>query len=425
MTPTRTTIMRWVRGGALVLALTFVSGGLYVLAQGLVSVIAAVSDGAHQTLHDHAAIGRVFARTAQRTADASHHLPSWPRVALDYSASVLNLGLAGLLIWLRPRDRAARWLAVAMVGAAGVFNLTAQRVLEHLPLTGLEATAQSLAHVAASLAYGYALLTFPDGRLVPRWSAPKLAAMYLPLAGAAALTAIRVTGTTRSSVVLAFFGLAVATAGVLAQAYRIRTADSATSQAQARLLFWALLPALIVGGTYLWSVGINPTTTALAGRPIADPPVGIYAAFQIVFLAIPLALFVGIIRHRLWDIERVVNRTVVYAVATAFLGGVYAAFVIVVQLSVGTVTTSALIDSKPAVAITTLVLASGFRPIRDRVQAFIDRRFNRARYNAQVTLDLFGVRLRRCDEAEAIAAEMEMVIDAVIAPRTATLWLRP
>lgn len=407
-----------------ILAIGYLAGGLYVLGQGLVSVLASSSEVLHQVLHDHALIGRVFVRTAERAADASHHLPSWPRITLDFVVSTVNLGLAGLLLWLRPRDRTAQLLALAMVGAAGVFNLTAQQVLEFLPLTGAEAAAQAAAHGVAGLAYIFALLSFPDGRLIPRWSRPRLVALYLPMVIATVVISTKVTGSQRSGVVLVIFGLSVAVAGVVSQAYRIRTAETAKAQAQARLLFWALLPALGVGVAFFAIVGISPTTSALAGRPVtADLPTGVFNAFQVVFLAIPIALFTGIVHYRLWDIERIVNRTAVYALATTFLGGIYVAFVVLVQLTVGSVVSTALIDSKPAVAITTLGLAATFRPIRDRVQQFVDRRFNRARYDAVVTIEAFRLELRQCVEVSAVVGRLEDALATAVGPRSVHWWI--
>ena len=414
------TVMRLGVGAA---AVAYLLGGLYVLGQGLLSVAAAM-DPVHQALHEHAAVGRVFVRTAERAADASHQLPSWPRIAVDYAASAVNLGLAGFLVWLRPRDRVAQLLALAMVGAAGVFNLTAQQVLEFLPVTPAEGVAQAAAHAVAGLAYIFALLSFPDGHLVPRWPGRRLVLLYSPMVVAAIVMAAQVTGSGRNSVALVFFGLSVAVAGVLSQAYRIRTAETATAQAQARLLFWSLLPALGLGTAYVTIVGIAPTTDVLAGRPVAtELPTGVYNAFQVVFLAIPLALVVGMIRHRLWDIERIVNRTAVYALATALLGGVYAVFVVVVQLSVGSVVSTAITDSKPAVAITTLALAGTFRPVRDRVQRFVDRRFNRARYDAVVTLEAFRLELRECVEVSAVIDRLEVVLESALSPSLVQWWL--
>ena len=221
-----------------------------------------------------------------------------------------------------------------------------------------------------------------------------------------------------------FFGLLIPAAGAAAQAYRIRRTEDATGQAQARLVFWALLPSVALGLAFVATHGLSPTTTVLAGRHLPEPPVALYRIFMPAFALIPLALFGGILRYRLWDIERLANRTVVYAGATTLLGGVYVAFVVVAQSTLGSVAASPLIDSKPAVAVTTLLLASVFRPVRDRVQAFVDRRFNRRRYDAQVTVERFIARLRNADKLETIATQLEGVVVDVIEPRRVSLWLR-
>jgi hypothetical protein len=125
----------------------------------------------------------------------------------------------------------------------------------------------------------------------------------------------------------------------------------------------------------------------------------------------------------LWDIERLLNRTTVYAVATGLLGGVYISFIVVAQLFLGTVAASPLIDSKPAVAITTVVFLAAFRPVRDEVQKFIDRRFNRSRYDAQVTMEWFAQELRHQVDLNDIVGRLDDVLSEVIQPRHVSLWL--
>jgi hypothetical protein len=234
---------------------------------------------------------------------------------------------------------------------------------------------------------------------------------------------IRLEGPARPATLLLFFGLLVPAAGAAAQGYRIVNTEDATGQAQARLLFWALLPSVGFGIVFLVLNGLSPATNVLAGRNIPEPPVALYRTFQPAFALIPLALFTGILRYRLWDIERLLNRTTVYAVATGLLGGVYTAFIVVAQLLLGTVAASPLIDSKPAVAITTVVFLSAFRPVRDEVQKFIDRRFNRSRYDAQVTLERFSEDLRHEVDLNDIVGRLDDVLTAVIQPRNLSVWL--
>jgi hypothetical protein len=404
----------------------YLAGCLFVLGQGLLAVAASAAPGFHEALHIRAlGTDPVLGRVALRVADAAHRVPSWPQVALDYVLSVVHLTLAGLLLWLRPRDRTARLLAVALIGAAGVFNLTAQAVFEQLPMTGFESLVQTAAHVIAGVAYVYALLLFPDGRPVPRWRTGLLVPLYLLVTLAALGLSVRVEGAERPAALLLFFGLVVPSVGVAAQAYRIRHTDDVTGQAQARLVFWALLPSVAFGAAFLVTNGLSTDTTVFAGRHVPSPPVALYRSFQPAIALIPFALLAGLLRYRLWDIERVLNRTIVYALATGLLGGVYVGFVVVVQQVLGRLASAPVVESRLAVAITTLALASVFRPLRDRIQSFVDRRFHKHRYDAQRTIEAFSRRLRDQVAIEHITAEIESVLDEVFEPRQSMLWLAP
>jgi hypothetical protein len=403
----------------------YAAGAVVLLVQGLLAVAASTSGVVHEWLHVEALGSDWFARVAQRAADGAHDVPPGSQVVLDHLLSLLNLGFAALLLWLRPRNWTVRLLAVALVGAAGVFNLTAQATLEQVPLTTVEAVAQGGAHVVAGLAYLYALLLFPDGRPVPAWSRPRIVALYLPVTVAAVLLSVAVDGPARPATLLLFFGLIVPTAGAVAQAFRIRRGGGATDEAQARLLLWALVPSVTIGLAYVAVSGLPEGTAAFAGRHVPDPPTLLYRVFQPVFALIPIALFAGILRFRLWDIERLLNRTLVYGAVTGVLGAAYGTFVVVAELLLGSVAASPLIDSKPAVALTTLLFASGFRPLRDRVQRFVDRRFNRRRYDALITVEQFRDCLRDEVDGASIAVQLEAAVDRVIQPAHLSLWLCP
>jgi hypothetical protein len=401
----------------------YLAGCLFVLGQGLVAVIASEVESLHEALHVRALDPGVTARVAQRIADASHRVPSWPQIVLDYSLSLLNLVLAAVLVWLRPKERTSRLLVVAFIGAAGVFNLTAQAALEQLPMTDLEVVAQTSAHLVAGLAYVYALLLFPDGRPVPRWRRSALLPLYgLGTAGALVLL-LQVEGPQRPAALLLSFGLAVPLVGAAAQAYRIRWTPDATGQAQARLVFWALLPSVGFGLAFVALHGLSTGTIVFDGRHVPNVPTTLYRSFQPAIALVPMALFAGLLRYRLWDIERVLSRTIVYALATGVLGGLYLGFVVTAQQVLGTIAATPLIEGRFAVAVTTLLLASLFRPVRDRVQRFVDRRFHRQRYDAQLTVERFGRRLRDQVAVEHIVGELESVLDEVIEPAHSSVWV--
>jgi hypothetical protein len=140
------------------------------------------------------------------------------------------------------------------------------------------------------------------------------------------------------------------------------------------------------------------------------------------FAAIPVAAGIAILRHRLDDIDVIVNRTLVYATLTVMLAAVYVAGVVVLQDIFRAITGQ---ESNLAVVASTLAIAALFGPLRRRVQAFIDRRFYRRKYDAKRVLDEFAARLRDETDLELLGDDVIAVVRETMQPSHVTLWIRP
>jgi hypothetical protein len=182
-------------------------------------------------------------------------------------------------------------------------------------------------------------------------------------------------------------------------------------------LKWLAAAAAMVAATYLALMALHllfgdsdrPWLTVLGN-------IGILG-----FTLIPAAIGFAILRHRLYDIDVIINRTLVYVALTVTLTGTYLLLVAILQGLLRPLAG----QSDLAVAGSTLVVAAIFRPVRRRIQTLVDRRFYRSKFDAQATLDKFSARLREEVDLVALTADLLAVVDQTMKPATSSLWLHP
>ena len=282
--------------------------------------------------------------------------------------------------------------------------------------------------LGAGPAATFVLLLFPDGLLPsPRWRAVawlaggSLATAFVGLALAPGrIEDTRVTnpfgvgaGTGVMSTVQGV-GLVLLFASILASCASLVARYRATGHEQRQQLKWLAwsLPAVLAW--LVASIWVEASYTGDRAGDIAN------ALTSIGLIIVPVAMAIAMLRHRLYDIDIVINRTLVYGSLTVTLAGSYLGTILLLQLVLEPLT----VESDLAVAGSTLAVAALFRPARTRIQAIVDRRFFRARYDAALTLEGFAARLRNQIDLDAVGTDLLGVVRDTMQPAHVSLWLR-
>jgi hypothetical protein len=255
----------------------------------------------------------------------------------------------------------------------------------------------------------------PDGRFVPRWIR-WLALVILGYWTTVALVPSWELGRSLPSLVL-FCGFIIG--AVLVQVYRYRHVSSPRQRQQTKWLVFGMSIAVAgnIGARLLYYVVLLPL---LPGSALAGAVEITLIMFAL--LVIPATFGVAIFSSHLWDIDVLINRTLVYGTLTTTLALIYFGLIVILQLLLRGIIHQ---DNEVAIVISTLVIAALFQPLRRRIQAIIDRRFYRSKYDAAKIIEAFSATLRNQVDLNTLSEQLLTVVQDTMQPSHVSLWLRP
>jgi hypothetical protein len=336
-------------------------------------------------------------------------------VVVDKVADSVWIAVGALIFLRRSDDRMALLVSLFLVtfGTIMIDSTDVNILLSSQPAWWLPIRCVQVVGSVCSMLF---FLLFPGGRFVPRWTrwlAVAFIAFQVPrdlfpdlYSRSPALEGISF---------MVFLGIVVSITWSLA--YRYRRISSVEQRRQTRWVVFGT--ALAIAGSFPFQL---PIDLYLIG---GDTPLVLLLfkiGFTLSFLLIPLSVGVAVVSLRLFDIDVLINRTLVYGLLTAMLIGLYFGGILVLQRLFVVLTGE---KSTLAVVASTLVIAALFNPLRQRTQSFIDRRFYRRKYDARKTLDEFSATLRDETDLDALSDDLVGVVRETMQPEHVTLWLRP
>jgi len=272
------------------------------------------------------------------------------------------------------------------------------------------------------VAFGF---TFPNGRFAPVWTMPFFALYLVLIVGWAMAPGSPFDPARWPGAAAALLAVALPTSVAVAQVVRY-LGRSADEQRRTRLVVVALVGALVVY-LALWTlqpeIGVSGDLVLATPRMHAINDVNLLVLLTITVFLFPVSILVSVLRHRLWDVDLVINQALVYATLTF----VVAATALAVAASVGLIldqTTSGSLSalSRGAGVVTAVVLVAAFQPLRNVVQRGIDRRFYREKYDGEQAVEAFAVRARDSVDIDLLTADLARVVESTIRSTRIVVW---
>jgi len=324
-------------------------------------------------------------------------------VTLDVVVSLLAWGLGLLIFWRKSDERMGLFVSLLLVlfGATGSGN-TLLGVWAPTPSPPLLSHLLNLLSALVWIGLGAFLLTFPTGRFTPRWSWLVFSFWIISFAG-----------NTLSPLLAGVAGLLAAGGTLSIMVYRYVRVFDAIQRQQAK---WVVYAAVATFSLLFIATGLPGVVPADSPYQLLFPTLTLFSS-ALLYLGLGFA----ILRYHLWDIDAIINRTLVYGSLTALLALLYVGLIFALQsLFQGLFH----LNNDVAIVISTLVIAALFQPLRHRMQQVIDRRFYRRKYDAARTLAQFSATLRNEVDLQQLRESLLTVVEETMQPAHVSLWLR-
>jgi hypothetical protein len=337
-------------------------------------------------------------------------------LAFEILCTLGFLGVAAVLLWRRANEGAALLVALFLVALGVGYPGTLNGLVALHPTFNL--VTRSMDNLGWLL-FGYVCYLFPDGRFVPRWTrwlAIIWAAILIP---DALFPGSLFDGDNWPPLIFLLNFLAIAATWVFAQVYRYRRVSNATQRQQTKWVALGMMAALGVFIVLILSTLVFPSLGQQGSLYDFLSLTGTICCM----LLIPLALLLAVLRYRLYDIDLLINRALIYGTLSATLVAVYVGAITTLGYASRALTGGAE-QSQLAIVASTLAIAALFQPLRRRIQATIDRRFYRRKYDAARTLATFSATLRDETELERLRADLLVTVEEAMQPAHVSLWLR-
>lgn len=335
---------------------------------------------------------------------------AWFNILLVLVMATVCFAAAAILVWKRSNDVMALYVAIFLVQLGGGYSVAEELPWMNVPGMEQIIVAQNqLAFVMLPILF----YLFPDGRFVPRWTRW----MALLLIGNTVFDFFAPDLIAESSLLLPAV-LLYLVPSIYAQVYRYRRVSGPVERQQTKWALYGLSTAItvFVGITILYTI-FN-----LDARAPVLVAVALDALLYVAVMLIPISIGIAILRYRLFDIDVIIRRTLIYTALTVLLALMYFSSVVAFQ-QLFTIVTGRV--SEVAVVISTLLIAALFAPLRRRVQDVIDRRFFRRKYDAQQVLARFAATARDETNVDQLTAELIRVVQETMQPAHMSVWLIP